>query len=205
MVMYDKTKLTELLSSVLHSNTHPADLSTFLDNLLADQYVNTNVPFMAYIIATAYWETDTTMRPIIEVHQIKVDTPTRQRVRASQDKYWDTGFYGRGYVQLTWRTNYVNMSTHLHSEYTPTYIKYSPYFLVDNPELAAAPSIAYDILSSGMRGGYFSGTGRGLSYYLSSSPPDYFNARRTVNGTDQAQTIAQYASTFAKLITQAAI
>lgn len=182
------------------SPVHLQNYNIFLDSMLLDNYVNSNLNIMAYFLATSYWETDNSMAPIVEVRQVAIDTPRRREVRALQDRYWSTGYYGRGYVQLTWESNYKSMSEHLLSEYPNLYQDYKPDFLVSNPDLAINPAIAYDIMSCGMRGGYFSGGGRGIAYYINSNSTDYINARRTVNGTDNANTIADLAKQFETLL-----
>src|SRR5262249_61753455 len=52
-------------------------------------------------------------------------------------------YYGRGYVQLTWRENYIKMGEELGLD------------LAHQPDLALNPRIAYDIASVGMRKGMF--------------------------------------------------
>ncbi|WP_334177127.1 glycoside hydrolase family 19 protein, partial [Pseudoxanthobacter sp.] len=70
---------------------------------------------LAYVLATAYHETATTMQPIAEyggdayktrLYDVNGDNPQRAR-RNGNDKPGDGIRYaGRGYVQLTWKTNY---------------------------------------------------------------------------------------------------
>ena len=88
-------------------------------------------------------------------------------------------YYGRGYVQLTWDWNYKAMGEKLGNR------------LLYEPQLALDPVVAYNIMSLGMRNGSF--TGKGLSKYINDEQCDYVNARRIINGTDRAQTIAGYA------------
>jgi putative chitinase len=64
--------------------------------------------------------------------------------------------------------------------------------LVNHPELALDPKIAYRIMSDGMRHGSF--TGKKLSDYIHGTTADYYGARRIINGTDRAELIAGYAS-----------
>jgi putative chitinase len=74
--------------------------------------------------------------------------------------------------------------------------------LVKQPELVLEPPIAYAIAARGMREGWF--TGKKLSDFIQDGkPPDYINTRRIINGLDQAQTIATYASGF-ELVLRAA-
>lgn len=70
--------------------------------------------------------------------------PIRER-RASQQRqpwlyeqqarYWDSGFYGRGFVQLTWRHNYEETGAALGVD------------LAGNPDLALEPTTAARILA----------------------------------------------------------
>ena len=85
-------------------------------------------------------------------------------------------FKGRGYVQLTGRRNYTDWSRRLGMD------------LVGNPRLVENPQVAAKILVGGMMGGTF--TGRGLGSYINGQQTDFHNARRTVNGTDRAGSIA---------------
>jgi predicted chitinase len=86
-------------------------------------------------------------------------------------------YYGRGYVQLTWKTNYQKMAALTGTD------------LVNHPELALDPKIAALIMFDGMKGGLF--TGVGLPRYFDDRTDDPVNARRIINGTDKAEAIAQ--------------
>lgn len=88
-------------------------------------------------------------------------------------------FKGRGYVQITGRRNYQQWSQRLGVD------------LVGNPALAQNPQIAARILVGGMRDGTF--TGRQLDDYVGNGRCDFTNARRCINGTDRAGSIAQIA------------
>ncbi len=79
-------------------------------------------------------------------------------------------FRGRGYVQITGRNNYTKFGRLLGVD------------LVNDPDLALKPGVAWAILSLGMRGGLF--TGKKLSDYIPLDdrlPADYYNARRIIN------------------------
>lgn len=133
---------------------------------------------LAYILATARHESR-----FIPQKEILAQLGTAHR--AIQDQYWHTGYYGRGYIQLTHQSNYQKMSDFLGVD------------LVSNPDLALKPKYAAEILVYGMMNGSFA-IKKPLSYYINQSGADYFNARRTVNGTDKAQLIADYATTIEK-------
>ncbi|MGQ4647907.1 LysM peptidoglycan-binding domain-containing protein [Lyngbya aestuarii] len=91
-------------------------------------------------------------------------------------------FKGRGYVQITGRSNYQDWSNRLGID------------LVANPEKASEPEIAAKILVQGMRDGTF--TGVGLSNYINGSRQDFYNARRIVNGLNVASKIAAIAQNY---------
>jgi putative chitinase len=70
--------------------------------------------------------------------------------------------------------------------------------LMIHPDLALAKDFAYAIMSYGMRNGTF--TGKRLATYISGAKADYENARRIINGTDQAVRIARYAGRFETML-----
>lgn len=127
---------------------------------------------LIYILATAYHES----RLLLVVE--KRATPGTP-LYALQERYWNSGYYGRGYVQLTHKENYKKMGDLLGIN------------LVDNPDLALDKRYSSDIIVLGMMKGSF--TGVGLDRYISLTHADYTNARKVVNGTDRADLIAGYA------------
>lgn len=124
---------------------------------------------LAYILATAIHESN--LRPIKE-YRAREGTS----LWYTQNRYWYTGYYGRGYVQLTWQSNYQKFKNVLGVD------------LVGNPDLALNPTYAARILAVGMKNGMF--TGVGLDNYLGPNKNDWYNARRIVNGLDKASTFA---------------
>lgn len=128
---------------------------------------------IAYIFATAIHETARTLEPIKE-RRAKSGTALRLR----QDRYWLTGYYGRGFVQLTWKKTYARAGEALGVD------------LVGKPDLALDRKIAAAILVRGMIEGWF--TGKRLAEFVNGKA-DYINARRVVNGLDKAEEIAQIA------------
>lgn len=128
---------------------------------------------LVYILATAWHESK--LKPVRERRAGSSQTWLRQL----QDRYWPSGYYGRGFVQLTWKSNYQKMSGFLGID------------LVGSPDLALEPRYAADILVYGMINGEF--THRALSRYINLVQTDYYNARRVVNGTDRAGLIRDYA------------
>lgn len=147
---------------------------------------NDGTMWLAYALATFFHETDRQMQPIEEYG------------RGSGKSYgqptgpYNQAYYGRGHVQLTWESNYKNGQQYLKDRYgiTPdTHAKAAIYPVAANMlDSQVSALISYD----GMVYGWF--TGVGLPKYLSKARniEDPVNARRIVNGTDQAQTIAGY-------------
>ena len=103
---------------------------------------------LSYILATASHES--LLLPIREFRASQGSDLYDQ-----QNNYWLTGYYGRGFVQLTWLSNYQKFENILNIP------------LVSNPDLALNPNYAADILVLGMIQGLF--TGRKLSDYINDS------------------------------------
>jgi hypothetical protein len=99
-------------------------------------------------------------------------------------------FYGRGYVQLTWWEGYAKGGVAIGRGLD----------LLENPELANDPEMAYAIMSTCMRTGAAFAHGRRLGDYLCGARTDYLNARRIVNGLDKAQAIADLAQAFQDIL-----
>jgi len=137
---------------------------------------------LAYILATAYHETARTMRPIDEIGQ------GRGRPYGAPTGPFNKVYYGRGYVQLTWLTNYEKMDTKLQLKGE----------LVRRPELAGDPEIAAKVLVLGMRDGDF--TGVALRQFIDDRKTDFVNARKVVNALDRAAEIARIATHHANAI-----
>jgi putative chitinase len=95
-------------------------------------------------------------------------------------------FKGRGYVQITGRTNYT------------TFSKITGANLVEFPETALSPPISYHIASEGMRRGLF--TGKSLDDYINEDKTDFYQARRIINKLDKAKLIASYAVLFETIL-----
>ncbi len=147
--------------------------------IMADEEV-TDLRWAAYLLATVRHETFFTWQPIREVGR------GLGREYGIPDPVLGETYYGRGYVQLTWKVNYERAGRFLGKDF------------VANPDKTLDPGIAYEILSRGMREGWF--TGRALEDYITDIRTDYVNARRIVNGTDRAERIAAKARKFESLL-----
>ena len=63
--------------------------------------------WFAYVLATTYHETAATMQPIAEYGKGK------GKLYGKPDPITGQAYYGRGYVQLTWKENYARMGDRL--------------------------------------------------------------------------------------------
>ena len=125
----------------------------------------------AYVLATAFWETARTMEPVKEAFWMS------EWWRETNLRYYP--WYGRGYVQLTWKQNYERAGRELDLD------------LTTDPDAVMVPNTASRILVLGCRDGWF--TGKALSDYITLSLSDFIGARKIVNGRDKAETIAALA------------
>jgi len=132
----------------------------------------TDLRFLAYMLATTYHECSAKMWPIEEIGKGegqpygKIDPETGQ------------AYYGRGYVQLTWRENYKRATTELGLKGDAD--------LEWHPEMALDPQIAADVMFLGMREGWFRKSSDGrpqtLYRYFNNTTDDPFEAREIING-----------------------
>jgi hypothetical protein len=145
----------------------------------------TDLRWLAYMLATAKWETAHTMAPIEEWgrgHGHSYGLP---------DPATGQAYYGRGLVQLTWKANYVRMAALTGAD------------LVHHPELALDPKLAALIMFEGMKGDLFTQRNppRGLAHWFGDGADDPLGARTIINGMDHAEDIAAIHSAFLKAVT----
>ncbi|MBI1690545.1 hypothetical protein [Methylorubrum sp. DB1722] len=127
---------------------------------------------LGYSLATTFHETARTMQPIEEYG------------RGKGKSYGPTGFWGRGFVQLTWETNYAKATTRLRQ----LGILRADEDLVKTRKLAMRLDVAAAILFYGMLEGWF--TGKKLADYFGGGRYEPVGARRIINGTDKDELIA---------------
>lgn len=153
---------------------------------------STDIRALAYVLATAFHETGGLMQPVREGFA-KTDAGARRAVAARKyatvDPRTKHVYYGRGYVQLTWSTNYKRMGVRLGKD------------LYNKPDIALEPTVAADILVIGMIEGLFSG--KAVIDYFSGNIADPVGARKVINGTDKAALIATYYEAFLGALTAA--
>jgi surface antigen/uncharacterized protein YraI len=163
-------------------------MSTLLGFLEADSNVS-DVRWAAYMLATVKLECGDAWQPVEEGGKgqgFPYGDPVT--VTGSDGMTYVNTYYGRGYVQITGVDNYQKMSGILNLGDQ----------LVIHPERTLDPTISYEIMSSGMINGYF--TGVGLGDFINGSQTDYVNARKIVNGLDKADVIAGDATTLESLL-----
>jgi len=173
-------------------SSQASGLRGLLAFLERDNHVD-DVRWAAYMLATVKHECANRWQPGEEFGkgQGKVyGNPVTVTVR--EGKTYANTYYGRGYVQLKWAENYREMSYNLNLGDD----------LLIHPQRALEPSIAYRIMSFGMRNGSF--TGLRLRDYISGSKCVYHDARQIVNGFDQAALIQGYAEILEALLRESA-
>lgn len=150
-----------------------------INKLIADTNI-TDSRWIPYMLATVKHECANTWQPIEEYGKGK------GKKYGNPDDTTKKVYYGRGYVQLTWKDNYQVMS------------KVTGVDLVNNPEYALDPEVSYQILSHGMRKGMF--TGAKLATYIHDDVCDYLHCRKIINGMDCAEKIEKYADTLRDIL-----
>lgn len=160
----------------------PAQLAGIQCKLDAFGAAGCPIAYVAYGLATSFWETAQTMQPVREIGRGK------GRAYGVPGKHGGQIAYGRGDVQLTWDYNYAKADAELGLKGA----------LIGNYDLALDPAISARIMVEGMLEGSF--TGKRLSTYLPSSGfatlAQFTQARRIINGVDRAAQIAALAAVF---------
>jgi hypothetical protein len=187
MFKFDHQKLINNISifyrNVLQANLNQEtanNIFTFIGFIENDTNWQSLEQINSFFIQTGI-ETGWRFRPIREI-QAKSG-----RVKELQDKYWYTGFYGRGYLQITHKKNYEKMGKLLGID------------LVSNPDiLLKNPAVSYKVSAVGFQRGVF--TGAKISDFINKNKVDYKNARKVVNGLDKADLIDRLCKQFIKAL-----
>lgn len=151
----------------------------------------TDLRHLAYMLATDYHETGRTMQAVRETLADSDASAVRRldnayaagKLGQVSTPYWrpdaqGRSWLGRGLVQLTHQRNYEALG------------KATGIDLVGHPEKAMDLAVAVQVMFEGMLHGLF--TGKKLEDYFSAGREDWVGARRIINGTDRAETIAGY-------------
>jgi len=188
-------------------------LNSLLDSLESDQYVTDN-RWAAYMLATVKHETANTFKPIHEygsrqyfINRYGGQTALGHNQLGNVTPEDGATYAGEGDVQLTGKKNYEHAETELRAQYPDQISDFEKrtgktFDLIAgdqpgdeaDPQNAADPTIAYLIMSAGMRQGWF--TGKKLPDFIHDDVCDYVNARTIINGHDKADKIATYAHAF---------
>jgi predicted chitinase len=132
---------------------------------------------IAYVVATVDHETAHTFKPVREAYWL--DDPDAYLKMHHPDYY---PYYGRGFVQLTWESNYRKYGQLVGKD------------LVGTPDLALDPDVALFVLVHGFKTGGF--TGHKLADHVNGQKTDFLNARRCINGVDRQHDIADLAQKY---------
>lgn len=140
---------------------------------------------LPYILSTAWWESAATMHPVKEAYWMSEDWRKRNL------RYFP--WYGRGLIQTTWEKNYKKIGDAIGMD------------LIAIPDLLLDWPAALKALFIGMEQGLY--TGKDLDDFIddvdesdSEDLREMVNARRIVNGTDKALTIAKNGITFERAL-----
>lgn len=137
---------------------------------------------LAYLLATAKWETGHTMQPIEEGYPLTGDA-LRDYQRGLRYAPW----FGRGLVQITHLVNYRKFGI----------------TKIEDAGRALEWDMALDIIFRGMILGKFGANGDKLADYIGGGKLDYVGARHIVNGTDRDDEIAAMAHKFRSALIEA--
>jgi hypothetical protein len=158
---------------------NPNDFRGFVDAL---DIAGSTPEEVAYMLATVRHECADKWLPI-EEHGLPIYF--KKYIGKLGNKDWEDAiaYKGRGYVQLTGRSNYRRIG------------KLVGQPLEDKPDIASSPEVAMVILVKGMTQGWFTGLG-----FKSGNYTNFIKWRKIINGLDKAELIAGYAAHFVRLL-----
>lgn len=137
-----------------------------------EKYVDDkDLRWLGYMLATTYHETSQEMLPIEEYGK------GAGQPYGVPDPETGQTYYGRGFVQLSWRTNYARADQELHL----TGGNSCEWYAVN----ALGPECAARVMYAGMTEGWFRSDSQGpqtLTRYFNSSVEDPYGAREIING-----------------------
>lgn len=132
-----------------------------------ESYDDWDTRWLAYSLATTFHETAATMQPVEEYGK------GEGQPYGVPDPETGQTYYGRGFVQLTWRDNYARADRELELPKAMS-LEYHAHYACD-PEMAAA------VMFQGMAAGWFR-SGEDFAKYFSTTVDDPFGAREIING-----------------------
>ncbi len=201
----------ESFSRYTREGRHFAGTDAIIDEW-NENYALEDTRMLAYILATAWHETGQRMYPIREAF---ADTD-EEAIRAldkyfanrTRNIYWrpveETGraYFGRGYVQLTWDTNYKKADQYLGIDPEAEDFKERSYYWEPDNALDERSSIR--ITYSGMFRGWYT-TYCLLNFFPPNQKADWAGARRIINGVDKKEKIAGEAVAFQNILQTAGV
>lgn len=131
----------------------------------------TDLRWLAYSLATTYHETSKEMQPIEEYGH------GSGQPYGATDPETGQKYFGRGFVQLTWRDNYRKATQELGLKGESD--------LEWHADMALDPQVAADVMFQGMKEGWFrkaDGTPNNYAKYFNDSRDDPYEAREIING-----------------------
>ncbi len=155
-----------------------AGLAFILDKFNQEDRLK-NIYQFAYVLATFFHESSwaPTKSYFVPIKEGKARSTSEVWIKY-QSKYWNKGYYGRGFVQTTHEDNYRNAGilTGLGSEY-----------FIQNPDEMLKPEFSYETAIISMIRGLYrknkkTGRRQSLDVYLGDDSPDYIGARNIING-----------------------
>jgi putative chitinase len=150
------------------------DGQNFILDVWEAQHTDWDLRWLGYPLATTIHETASTMWPIEEYGK------GAGMAYGKPDPVTGQTYFGRGFVQLTWKDNYAKMNPILRAAFPDDDID-----LVMRPEQALVPKYAAEIMFQGMSQGMFRSDSKGrqtLARYFSASVDDAYGAREIING-----------------------
>jgi hypothetical protein len=170
--------------------TKGEELLVFFNFLQNDPDIQ-DIRWATYMLATAHHETSASFKASTvengkggkKSYAIPKTVTDTLGCRGPKNATYNNTYYGRGYVQLTWKDNYkaIGKAYGIGDE------------LYINPDRAHEPAIAYFAATYGMRHGLFTNGVHKLSTHIQGKNCSYKNARQIINGTDNHVKIAEHA------------
>lgn len=169
---------------------------TFILDVWEKSHSKKDDRWLAYALGTAFHETAFQMQPIREyggpayffrMYDPNSSNSRRAALARSMGAIPGDGpiFYGRGYVQLTWRSNYAKMGKAFGLDLTSSSAA---------ADRVLEPQLAAKIMFKGMEDGLF--TGHKLADFFNPTTDDWKRARKIINGLDCAEIIEMYSRKF---------
>jgi putative chitinase len=169
-VLFDRDIYFDAVRASLFGGALTQDQVTGQEAILLRWEVNppcSDLRHLAYPLATTKHETASTMMPIEEYGKGK------GHEYGNTDPETGQAYYGRGYVQLTWRDNYCKATKELQLEGDDD--------LEWHCERALDPGIAAEVMFCGMEEGWFRPPNT-LSRFFNDDTDDAYGAREIING-----------------------